>query len=298
MTIPKRILWTFGTIIFLATCFAIVWGIFIEPRMLVVKEYDLQIKDWPAELNRLKIVAISDIHGGSNYVTEERIRGVVARTNELNADLILFLGDFISTDLNDRTKVKMSPEAVAKNLEGLKAKLGVYAVTGNHDNAFGFEKVKSELEKAGIKVLENEAVSLEKDGQKFRVLGVPDALTMDNNGDVYCRNAQKALERLDSSEGKIILMTHNPDSIDYLANYYQVSPDLALIVAGHTHGGQVRLPLIGAPMVPSSYGQKYVGGHVRDYGVDMFITTGVGTSILPVRFGVPPEISVLYVSAA
>jgi predicted MPP superfamily phosphohydrolase len=76
-----------------------------------------------------------------------------------------------------------------------------------------------------------------------------------------------------------------------------VSPDFVLFLAGHTHGGQVRLPLIGAPIVPSAYRQKYAAGHVRDKDVDMFITTGIGTSLIPVRFGVTPEIAVLNIEA-
>jgi predicted MPP superfamily phosphohydrolase len=82
-----------------------------------------------------------------------------------------------------------------------------------------------------------------------------------------------------------------------ITGQFSISKDLKLILAGHTHGGQIWFPIIGSPIVPSGYGQKYAFGHVRDYDMDMFVTTGIGTSILPFRFLVPPEIAVLTISA-
>ncbi|HEY2866027.1 MAG TPA: hypothetical protein VGJ02_02950, partial [Pyrinomonadaceae bacterium] len=103
---------------------------------------------------------------------------------------------------------------------------------------------------------------------------------------------KQVIER-DNGSGPIIALEHSPDVLPIITGDYSISPDLKLMLAAHTHGGQVWLPLIGSPIVPSSYGQKYARGHVRDNGVDMFVTTGVGTSILPFRFMVPPEIAVL-----
>ena len=94
-------------------------------------------------------------------------------------------------------------------------------------------------------------------------------------------------------DGQIVVLEHSPDIL-YILNYWKdLNPDLKLMLAGHTHGGQVWLPIIGAPLVPSSVGQRYARGHVNEEGVDMFVTSGIGTSILPFRFMVPAEIAVV-----
>jgi predicted MPP superfamily phosphohydrolase len=158
---------------------------------------------------------------------------------------------------------------------------------GNHDGWHDTKIIRNELERIGHRVLEDEAVSVEKNGEKLRIVGLSDSLS--NN----LQNGRVALDKLESKEGKVIVLTHNPDDIMNVTEGALVSPDLVLFMAGHTHGGQCRFPIIGAPVVPSSYGQKYARGYIRDRNVDIFVTTGIGTSIFPVRFGVPPEISVL-----
>jgi predicted MPP superfamily phosphohydrolase len=93
--------------------------------------------------------------------------------------------------------------------------------------------------------------------------------------------------------GDLIVLEHGPDVFGLLNYYKMLGPDFKLMIAGHTHGGQVWLPILGSPIVPSSFGQKYSRGHIREDGADMFVTTGTGTSILPFRFMTPPEIAVL-----
>ena len=100
----------------------------------------------------------------------------------------------------------------------------------------------------------------------------------------------RALRGTPGGEAPIIVITHNPDI------FPEVPRRVLLTLAGHTHGGQVRLPLVGSLIVPSSYGQRYARGHVKEEGHDLFVTTGVGTSGIPVRFGVPPTISLLTIS--
>jgi uncharacterized protein len=284
---------------FLVGAVLALWAFVIEPSRLLMNSSELKVNRWDKAHNGLRIVAISDIHGGSNFVTEARIREVVEKANAQNPDLIFLLGDYVSQQHLDRKKLKMPISTIADNLAGLKAKYGVYAVIGNHDNWYDETKVEDELSRIGYKVLENEAVSLNINGTPLRILGMADALTIDNlNTRPYSDAGKDALAALTEREGKVIIITHNPDSVDYLTEGFAVSPDTVLMLAGHTHGGQCRFPFIGAPIVPSTYGQKHAAGFVRDRGIDMFITTGVGMSILPVRFGVPPEIAVLDVYAA
>lgn len=278
------------------------WSYFIEPRMLVTNSYDLCLKNWDPALNGYKIVAISDIHAGSNNVTEAKLRDIVRKTNEINPDLIVILGDFVSNTSWDRKNIKMPVELIASNLKGFYAKDGVYAVLGNQDDAFDSGTVKNELRKAGITVLADEAIRINRSGKIIDIVGIPDGLNVDlGSPEKYTKAARESLLALGNVKGNVIVLTHNPDSIDYINGDLAVSPNTSLLIAGHTHGGQVSLPFIGPPVVlASSYGQKYAAGHVYDenYETDMFITTGIGTSVVPFRFGVPPEISVLNLYAS
>jgi uncharacterized protein len=286
---PKRFI--FGLLISFMVSLAI-WSFFIEPNQLIVKQHNLKLGNWSRELNGFKIVLISDIHSGSNFINEEKLNEIVESANAENADMILLLGDYLSPQILDRRKLKMPLETMARNIKGLRAKFGVFAVLGNHDNEFGHNIVRSEFEKIGYKVLENEAVSLEKNGQTIRLLGLSDVL-QESDPREYRENAVNALNRIGNYDGKIVAFTHNPDMVEYLTGDYRISLDFSLFLAGHTHGGQCSFPIIGAPIVPSTFGQKYASGFVRENDVDIFVSTGIGTSIIPVRFGVPPEISVL-----
>ena len=270
-----------------------VWAFYIEPSRLVVNNYPLKLQKWSAQQNGLKIVAISDVHGGSNFVTEERIREVVERVNAQNPDIIVLLGDYLSRNYLKPTTLKMPLETVAENLRGLKARYEVFAVLGNHDNEFGGAKVRTELERIGYKVLENEVVAIKHNDEWVRLFGAHDVLRAGGSWSQSNQDIKLAIENAEIKEGKIIVITHNPDAIVYLTEELSISDDFSLLIAGHTHGGQCRFPLIGAPIVPSEHGQKYASGHIRDKGIDVFVTTGVGMSVLPVRFGVPPEIAVL-----
>lgn len=281
----------------LALAGLIFWSFYYEPSRLVINNYPLKLKKWSAKQNGLKIVAISDIHGGSNFVTEERIREVVRQTNAQNPDIIVLLGDYLSRQFFNRRELKMPLETVMENLKGLQAKYGVYAVIGNHDNEFGGAKVRQGLEKIGYKVLENEAVAIKYNDEWIRLLGADDVLKAGNLWSQISEDLKSVLNKSEVKEGKLIVLTHNPDAIAYLTEDLSISDDFSLLIAGHTHGGQCRFPLIGAPVVPSEHGQKYAAGYVRDRGIDVFVTTGVGMSVLPVRFGVPPEIAVLTLEA-
>jgi uncharacterized protein len=257
--------------------FLALWAFVIEPSRLVLRETRITLPSCPESLKGLRIAVFSDLHAGSPYITTEKIRRIVDTTNAAQPDLILLPGDFVIQGVPGGRF--MEPEVMASALKGLRARFGVFATLGNHDWWYNGPRVKRSLENAGITVLENDAAMIERDGAAIWMAGIGDK--WEGNPDIA-----SALARVNDG-APIIALTHNPDI------FPSIPARVALTVAGHTHGGQVALPIIGRPIVPSDYGERYAVGHIVEGSKHLFVTSGIGTSILPVRFRVPPEISLL-----
>lgn len=296
--LSARNAWIAGGVL-LVGLLCLTYSYFIEPNRLVVTESVIKIKNWDPAFDGLKIAMISDIHGGSNGASAEQIRRVVETTNAQNPDVIVLLGDYVSQGQTRQPSplrpLRMPINEVADNLAGLKAKYGVFAVLGNHDGWYGDDQIATELTRLGYRVLQNEIAVIQQNGKSLRLLGLKDHLQLDSwrQFDMTVRSVVNSYPK----DGQIVVLEHSPDIL-YILNYWKhLNPDLKLMLAGHTHGGQVWLPIVGPPLVPSSVGQRYAQGHVEEEGVHMFVTSGVGTSLLPFRFMVPPEIALVTIKA-
>jgi hypothetical protein len=245
--------------------------------MLVVRHTRMELAGWPSDL---RIAVMSDLHIGSPHVGLDKLQKIAEKTNAENPDLVVILGDFVTGGPNGRRAGGfVEPEQTAAELKKLRAPLGVYAVLGNHDWWYDGEHVGRALRDAGIPVLENQAVHV---GNSFWLGGIADFWTRDSD-------VAGTLQQVEGDE-PVVLITHNPDI------FPQVPARVSLTLAAHTHGGQVNLPLVGRVITTSRLG--YVAGEYVEQGRHLFVTTGIGTSIVPVRFGVPPEIVILTLSPA
>jgi predicted MPP superfamily phosphohydrolase len=257
------------------------WAFVVEPATLVVHRETLAVPGWPAGHAPLAVALLADLHTGSPWHGLDTLARIVDETNALAPDLVLLGGDYVIHGVQGGTFV--TPEEIASVLGRLRAPLGVYAVLGNHDHWLDAARVRAALEAAGIPVLEDEARRIERAGGDFWLTGL---------GDFWegACDVDGALAQL-TDDAPALAFMHNPDLFPRLSDRY------ALVLAGHTHGGQVALPVLGRPIVPSRYGERYAAGHVVEHGRHLYVTTGLGTSILPVRFRVPPEIALLSVRA-
>jgi uncharacterized protein len=265
---------------------------FGEPLLaLRVARYDLTPKPWPANF-QLKIAVIADLHACDPWMSLERIEAIVERTNALDADIIVMLGDYVAG--HRRVTRYIPANEWAGVLAGLKAPLGVHAILGNHDwwedktvqrEGQGPTIACRALEAAGIPVYENDARRLAKDGRPFWLAGLGDQLAY-VPARRFRRVRRVGVDDLAATLAKVtdaapvILLAHEPDIA------VRVPARVALQLSGHTHGGQVRL-LGWSPVSPS--GPKLVYGHIR-MNCDVVISGGLGCSIMPFRIGVPPEI--------
>ena len=260
------------------------WRAFrVEPDSLVVAEYTIPVPGWPASAEGLRIAAVGDIHAGAPFIDEAKIAAITARINAAHPDLVIWLGDYVIQGVVGGTF--MEPEKVARLLASARGRLGTFAIIGNHDRWLDSARVGRAFEAAGISFLRWQEASIRVAGTTVHLYGLDDFELSPGFWPRF-RTVHQEWSRLPPDE-PLLALSHNPDVFFYMPTRVN------LTLASHTHGGQVRLPLIGSPIVPSSLGQRYARGLIVEKGRPMFVNTGIGTSIIPVRFGVPPEISIL-----
>ncbi|MGQ0567892.1 MAG: metallophosphoesterase [Gemmobacter sp.] len=284
----------------LAGLFLGAYGVVVEAGLrLRIQRWSVQPRGWPGG-QALRIVMVADLHAGAPQMTEARVARIVDAANGLGGDLIVLMGDYRASHLFQTRLVPI--EAVAPVLARLAAPLGVHAILGNHDwwddagaqaRRAGPIHTQAVLEAAGIPVLVNRAVRLGQGDGAFWLAGVDSLAAF--RGHRWGRD--RGMDDLPGTlaqvtdEAPVILLAHEPDV------FPEVPDRVALTLSGHTHGGQIRFGSW-APVVPSGFGARYAYGHVREQGRDLVVSGGLGCSGLPIRFGMPPEITVVEITGA
>ena len=269
----------------------------VEPEWLAVLHTSITLLNLPPAWDGLTLVQLSDVHLGSG-IELDTVRRAVALANAAAPDLVVLTGDFVTGDARHSREV-------AAALAELRSSYGSYAILGNHDIWADADEVAANLEDEGIFVLRDQRVALERDGAHLWLLGIEDTgytafSSPGSRGDRAAFQAAwaPASDSLAGLLGDIppdeprLLLVHNPDFTEMLP---EGRVDLAL--CGHTHGGQVQLPLVGAPFVPSCWGQKFIEGWVQGATTPVYVNRGLGTTGLALRFNCRPEVTVLRVES-
>jgi predicted MPP superfamily phosphohydrolase len=273
------------------TCLlAPVYAMQVEPNWIEVTRLEVSIPGLPPALDGLSIAQLSDFHLG-RHVKRDQVRRAVAIASGLEPDLIVLTGDFV-------TGAAKPSAACAEELATLAATHGVYAVLGNHDNWTNADLVAANVAAVGITVLRDDVHSIEAGDGRLWLLGIEDpGYTAGFFGHTFGdfkaawedqrQRLAGMLEEVPVDKPRLLLV-HNPDFTEMLP---EGRIDLAL--CGHTHGGQVRLPFLGAPVVPSFFGDKYAIGLVRGPKTLVYVNRGLGLIAPPVRFNCRPEVTLL-----
>ena len=259
----------------------------IEPNLLKTTTYDLSSAKWPSAMPPLHVAVAADLHVGCPSVGLKRLGEIVERLNALKADIIVLPGDFVTMMGDDKVigGEYVPPDQIAAVLKGLHAPLGVYAVLGNHDRMNDPEAMRRALENVGIKVMDNDSVHIKSEKHDFWLTGLSD--------DTTSKPDWKAASAKIDSDAPVIVITHDPGA------FVDKNDRPVVMIAGHTHGGQF-LPMAGK-FFGNPYSRaplKYLYGHISEGGRDLVVTSGIGTSIIPLRLGAKPEIVDLEIRGA
>ena len=243
------------------------WTAVSEP---VVRNARIAVAGWPAGERPLRLMLLSDIHVGGPDMPPARLDRIVGQINRHSPDIVLIAGDLV-TDKRLATRYYSHDQAVAP-LAALRPRLATIAVLGNHDHWRDAEAARRALARAGVRLLSNRALQV----GPVAVGGLDDDFT--ERADLPA-----TLAALGKLKGPKLILSHSPDP------FADPAPDVFLMLAGHTHCGQVSLPLIGPLSTMSRYGRRYACGLVREGGRTLVVTAGLGTSGIPLRLGAVPD---------
>lgn len=253
---------------------------FWEASDLRVRRWNIALPNLPDAFAGKTLAVLTDMHHGP-YVSQSFIAATVQLTNAQQPDFVALVGDFVQ-------KGKYAEEQLVpclQTLMGLQAPLGIFAVPGNHDMHRRGAVYHDAIKQTTFTDVTNRATRLTIDGQHLWFAGVDDLW-------YGVPNQEQALESI-PARAAIVLLSHNPD-------FAESNPDprVGLVVSGHTHGGQVYLPIAGAPWTPTKYGEKYRHGLVQGPKSQVFVSRGIGEAGVPIRLQCPPEINLLTLTPA
>jgi predicted MPP superfamily phosphohydrolase len=256
----------------------------IEPESLVVRRVDVASPGWHGA--PLTIAAIGDTHVGGPHMDVARMGRIVQHINALRPELVVLLGDYISghtsIDLRTENERKEAIDGIAA-FAALDARYGAIAAIGNHDVWFDRAAVTRALRDAGLAVLWNRNKVIHRSDGEVVIAGIADAMTGQPDFEAALDGAPE--------DADTIVISHSPDP------FVQFPAGPALMIAAHTHCGQVTIPFVGRPMLPIHH-EEFACGRVDRGAQTLYVTAGLGTSILPVRFGNPPEITLITIHGA
>ena len=243
--------------------------------MPVVRRLNLKVSDYPASAKPIRILLLSDVHVHAPDMPPSRLTKIVDQINALRPDVVIAAGDFTGNDWIGRDYL---PVAAIAPLRRLQTKFGAYAVLGNNDYQAGAGDIARALGSAGIHVLHNDAVAV----GPLALGGIDGRIHHRAAGWATARQA--TYDALDRTAGVQVLAAHRPDE------FVPAPPSVRLVLAGHTHCGQIVLPFFGALESGSDFGMRYLCGVHRDGSKLLVVTAGLGTSHVPLRFGAPPDL--------
>ena len=259
----------------------IAYGFFIEPKLITIKEYKIALNSWPDNFNGFKIVHISDLHYGRVF-DEKSLEKLVDSINEQEPDIVVLTGDLIDKDTNMTTSMA---NKISELLNKIETSSGKYAINGNND--LNFDEWTNIISGGGFKDLNNTYDTIYKDGYDY--IFIAGASTIKDKVSTNDK-LKTAIDYLNSFEsgGPIykILLLHEPDAIDDLS----VNP-FNLVLTGHSHAGQIKLPFIGAVILPEG-AQKYYDSYYKVENADLYVSNGLGVSNYNFRLFNTPSYSV------
>ncbi|GAA3875291.1 metallophosphoesterase [Celeribacter arenosi] len=275
-----------------ALLLALFYGLWVEPAWrLRVKRYRVEHPAW-GDRAPVRIVIISDLHAGAPHIPLSRVSRIVRKANRLNPDIAVLLGDYGAA--HSWTIGKMSKRAILERLKPFEGRFGTFAVLGNHDwwqdpgSAEGRRPCEAQtaLSELEIPHLDNEAARIEHEGGDFWVVGLADQRPLDEGPD------GEGFDDIDlaiadvTDDAPCILLAHEPDL------FPNVPEQCILTLSGHTHGGQIRIGNR-SPVIMASENETFSYGRYDAQGRVLIVSGGIGCSEIPVRIGMPPEITVV-----
>ena len=248
----------------------------VEAHTIGVNAVTIPLENLPSAFHGLRIALLTDLHHGY-FITREHIREAMELTTTLEPDLVLLAGDYVHNNSNYIV-------AVMEELGALRAPLGVFAVQGNRDIRINRMMTTQSLAQNNITELTNRGLWIQREESRLWLCGMDDC----NAGTPDMQAALKGA----SSDAFVMALMHNPHYVDFLHD-----PRIGLVLCGHTHGGQINLPLLGRPFLPSGC-EKYPCGLIQGPMSKVFVSTGIGTVFPPMRYHCPPEIALLTLAAS